>query len=93
MKNETKVYNTLSVGAEDEDKNQVFLIFEKSIVFFETNQMLFFLKKWNFFLLACCIVASLASFSFGFNIGVTNLPTPVSACDNIDNLQDLILIR
>lgn len=53
MKNEAKVYNTLSV-AEDGDKNQ----------------------KWNYFLLSCCIVASLASFSFGYNIGVTNLPTP-----------------
>ena len=34
--------------------------------------------KWTLYLLLCCITASLASFQFGFNIGATNLPTPVN---------------
>lgn len=34
-------------------------------------------QKWTGYLIACCIVTSMASFVFGYNIGVINLPTPL----------------
>lgn len=34
-------------------------------------------KKWTLYLFLCCVTAAMASFQFGFNIGVTNLPTPL----------------
>ena len=40
------------------------------------------LKRWNAYLLLCCFTASMASFTFGYNIGATNLPTPVSAVNS-----------
>jgi sugar porter (SP) family MFS transporter len=34
-------------------------------------------NKWTLHLVFCCITVCLASFQFGFNIGSTNLPTPL----------------
>ena len=34
-------------------------------------------QKFTFYLFACCLTACLASLQFGYNIGVTNLPTQV----------------
>lgn len=31
--------------------------------------------RWTLYLVFCCVVACLSSFQFGYNIGVTNLPT------------------
>jgi MFS transporter, SP family, solute carrier family 2 (facilitated glucose transporter), member 1 len=33
--------------------------------------------KWTIFLVLCCLTAAFASFTFGYNIGSTNLPTPL----------------
>lgn len=34
-------------------------------------------QKWTVYLMLCCLTACAAAFIFGFNIGVTNLPTPL----------------
>jgi len=34
-------------------------------------------KKWTLYLILCCLSACMGSFNFGYNIGSTNLPTPL----------------